>query len=318
MKRSTLPMFLTVVALLSVSACAELRPPHKADEANTWALVVAGEPIGDEVRGRSFRELLEDPKIGPALRQLTDELRETEGIDLLTARGQATIKEQLDILASDPKEPGQVAVQLRGIEGFSTALLLRTILFGESIEVEGHIRDYVYVYKSKSGHLAVDMTTRLFKSDVVVRKVFLHWDVEVLQGGYELHERQGSSANPDNPFPGIPDLVFPAIALNPMEEKSIWKRGLNLKLFAKGKKSIRIRNVFRQVDDGAIQRLRSDHPYYEVTAKSCVDLFVKGYPPNQTPLSTIPPKNATELFAEEADFCLGRCAHPYIVNTGGR
>ncbi|MGI9437906.1 MAG: hypothetical protein ACR2Q4_24250, partial [Geminicoccaceae bacterium] len=179
-------------------------------------------------------------------------------------------------------------------------------------KVCGKIRDYVFVDETKSGHLAVE----LVQEEYCTRQAFLdckpdrvttyHWDIEVPEYCYEVHERDDNGF-PNNPFPTLPDVSFPPHALDPDDARSIWCRCLDYKLYAKGSK-IRILNVYKSVDGGDLIRLDESKPenagYYQSTESSCVDIMFKGYPP------------ATQL-PPQIEYCLGRCVHPPVVNSGG-
>jgi hypothetical protein len=199
-----------------------------------------------------------------------------------------------------PRE--EVPAALTGIGGFSTQLVLRAFLFKEAHKVQGRIRDYIYVDATKSGHLAVDVKTLYFASaadrdagKLPKRTELLHWDIEV-DSIYEVHER---GTDYDDPFPYV-DLELPTNAIT-----SIWDptRDLKYKLHAKGP-GIKVRHVYRKIDSGTMQLLPSTDYRYTTTYESCIDLLFNPYPPE----SELPPQKG---------FCLGRCKHPDIINTGG-
>jgi hypothetical protein len=205
-----------------------------------------------------------------------------EGID----RGDATQEDIPDALS--------------GIGGFSTLLALRAYLFNEAHRVQGKIRDYVYVDSDKSGHLAVDVRTEFFASakdrdsgELPIRTELLHWDIDV-EGVYKIHQRGFDFLNP---FPQV-DLVLPGNAI-----AGIWARDLKYKLHARGI-GIKVRHVYRKIDDGLITRLPSTDFRYASTDASCIDLLFHPYPPE----TELPP---------QIGYCLGRCDHPAIINTGG-
>jgi hypothetical protein len=191
---------------------------------------------------------------------------------------------------------------LHGIGGFGTRLVLRAFLLNEAHKVQGKIRDYNYMDATKSGHLAVDVTTQFFASvedrdagRPPVRAELLHWDIDV-DGAYEVHER-GTDRN--NPFPQV-DLALPGHAI-----ASIWSpvRDLKYKLHAKGM-GIIVRHIYRKVDGGAMELLPSTDHRYTQTDESCIDLLFNPYPPERE----LPSQNG---------YCLGRCEDPAIINTGG-
>jgi hypothetical protein len=194
----------------------------------------------------------------------------------------------------------EVPVALSGLGGFGAVLLARSYAFNEVHEVHGKIRDYVYDEGSKSGHLAVDVRTRFFASvkdrdsgKPPIRTELLHWDVDV-DGVYEVHARGLDFLNP---FPDVA-LALPGYAI-----ASIWNRDLRYKLHAKGT-GIVVRHVYRKIDDGPIHLLPTTDPRYVSTAASCIDLLLHPYPPELE----LPP---------QIGYCLGRCEHPAILNTGG-
>lgn len=322
MRRATLSVISTLVIVLSLSACAELRGVTRTDERarlNTWDLKVEGQSAVEALGGRSYEELVKDErsKAGEALRELAKEFREF-GIDLDTPKGRSEALKQIERLREGEATAEETAGPLLGIEGISTAAFLRSALAPNfRVVTKGRIRDYIYLEQEESGHLAVDMLTEIYDSGKLVWTIFHHWDIELLKGHFKKHIRQGSPSNPNNPFPTLPEFQLPPEALDPNNPRSIWARDLNLKIYAKGVDAIKIRNVFLQINNGEIRRLPDSNALYKVTEKSCVDLFTTGFPPGETPPSVIAPKSATELFAREGDYCLGRCAHPFIINTGG-
>lgn len=199
---------------------------------------------------------------------------------------------------------------------------------GDCSKVTGKIRDHIFIAnpndsKKGSGYLSVDMLFEIDKKDER-ESLFYHWDIDVRK--YTVHERDDSRF-PDFPFPmlqGNPDesgnlteepkVVFPTSSTDPRNPLSVWARGLNHKLFAEGgkdaygKDNFTIENIFESRNGGPLRRLESEgagqHPWYVVTEESCIDLMFKGYPP----AAGLPP---------QANYCLGRCKHPKIVNTCG-
>jgi len=151
-----------------------------------------------------------------------------------------------------------------------------------------------------NGHLGVDMCIDDVASNT---RRFYHWDIEVVHNGFSVTERDDS--NPSNPF-GLA-MAMPAGALDRDNRHSIWYRDLKYKLGAKGE-SIKVRNVyFRELSSKIrqkLERLSQSHQYYQTSADSCIDLFTPHYPP------------ATFIELDGNDYCLGRCAHPAIYNSG--
>lgn len=193
--------------------------------------------------------------------------------------------------------PDPLRPSLEGVSGLSTMLLLTDLLLGKPQKMTGKIRDYVYLDGSKSGHLAVEVCINNAR--------FYHWDVVVGEGEFTAHPRSEDEQDyPDNPFPDV-DLALPAMAVDPDNPLSIWARNLTHKLHARGP-GIRVENVYyRDLADPDLVRLDDSHPFYTSTEESCVDLFTPGYPP----------ATVGELIGN--DYCLGRCGHPAIINTGG-
>ncbi len=113
---------------------------------------------------------------------------------------------------------------------------------------------------------------------------------------------------------GEPVVAFPPHAIDPEDPRSVWCRGLDHKLLAKGA-DVQIKNVFRKVECcnpgcdhpecGKLVRLSDTEKFYLSTEESCIDLMFKGYPP----ASELPP---------QVEYCLGRCENPPIINSGGR
>jgi hypothetical protein len=194
----------------------------------------------------------------------------------------------------------EVPVALRGIGGFGTLLAARAYFFNEAHRVQGRIRDYIYVEDGQSGHLAVDVRTEFFSSvkdrdsgKPPNKTELLHWDIDVA-GIYQIHQRGTDFLNP---FPQVA-LDLPGYAIF-----GIWARDLKYKLHAKGT-GITVRHVYRKIDGDPIVLLPSTDPRYDSTDASCIDLLFNPYPPE----IELPP---------QIGYCLGRCDHPAIVNTGG-
>jgi hypothetical protein len=247
-----------------------------------------------------------------------------------------TPAELLERLSHPYDDNYNVPPAVRGLGGFGTLLFLRAYAGrfaqknGETkvinpefrTKVSGKICDYVFLpdpvdpYQG-SGHLSVEVLEETFQTnqDLIDCKpnkaTFHHWDIEVCK--YSVFERNNKDF-PDNPYPDLPNVMFPAPALDPNDSRSIWCRCLDHKLYAEGK-DIKIEQVYRQVtnypsnsSDEDFNLLDKDDPminalYYESTPDSCVDIMFKGYPP----LVNLP---------EQREYCLGRCKDPAIVNTG--
>jgi hypothetical protein len=211
---------------------------------------------------------------------------------------------------------------LQGIGGFSTTLLLKKLLriadprsFLDPV-VYGKIRDYIFLEKPGemgSGHMSVDVCIdpREFVPLGEDWREFFHWDIEILPDIFSYMERKPPSDRLDpntynDPFPGV---SLPREAVDPTNPRSIWRRGLDHKLhagfpFPEGT-SIIVRNVYRRLSNTDLRRLDASDQVYISTKDSCIDLFTAGSPP------------ATFGELVEHAYCLGRCAHPAIFNTGG-
>jgi hypothetical protein len=218
---------------------------------------------------------------------------------------------------------------LQGIEGFSTTLLLKKLLriadprsFRDPV-VYGKIRDYIFLEKPGkvgSGHMSVDVCIdpREFVPLGQDWREFFHWDVEIPPDIFTYVERTRprdpfDSNTYNNPFPdpasGQPRFSLPKEAVDPANPRSIWRRGLDHKLHAgyplSEGTSIKVLNVYHRLSNTGLIRLDASDQVYISTKKSCIDLFTAGSPP------------ATFGELVEHAYCLGRCAHPAIFNTGG-
>jgi len=202
------------------------------------------------------------------------------------------------------------------------------------VKVGGQVRDHIFIPdpsdpsdcpSSGRGHLSVDVLHEFFDADEDLRACrpnkteFYHWDIEISK--YEVHKRYDLIEElkddhgyfPNNPFPTLPDIAFPASALDPDDPRSIWCRCLDHKLYATGKR-IKVDRVYRQIcnhpagpNDEDFRLLDPDHPqdgiFYEQSNDACIDIMFAGYPP----LAGLP---------KQREYCLGRCENPAIVNTG--
>ena len=186
------------------------------------------------------------------------------------------------------------------------------------IKVSGKITDYLYVsapapatasvppvVAGGQGHLSVNMVYQEFDTEDEfiacnpTASELQHWDIEFKS--CEVHRRDDARL-PDDPYPAI-ELDFPPHSLDPDDGRSIWCRCLDHKLYAEGE-AIEVRSVYRQRSgETALELLPSEHACYQSSKDSCIDLMFKGFPP----ATTLPPQK---------EYCLGRCPHPPIVNTG--
>ena len=199
-----------------------------------------------------------------------------------------------------------------GIDGLVTLQQLYARRLSAAPDVKGRIRDFIYDRSTSIGHLAVEVWTQ-FKCG---RREFYHWDVEAR---LTLHRRD--DANPRNPFPRV-ELVLPPHLVEEDSPVNIWKRKLDLKLHARGC-NVRVHRIFERIDDGPLALLPADHPFYWSTPASCIDLLVASRDEDgQTPPTTyhelrrfLPAALPGETHQRPL-YCLGRCGHPTIVNSG--
>ena len=288
-------------------------------------------PLDLMIMGMNFDEVLKNDRLEDILSTLEEEI----GIS------RDKLSEIVDERYTNGSLPLDMPNVLKGIGGFSTLQFLQRALanivpspdFPERrTEVSGMIRDYVFVHESDhsqenyiasgSGHLAVEMITEVFDTneDYASKnpsfRELIHWDIDIKKQGYKVFRRNprdeviSGAAPPFSLNPG--DLTFPPASINPANSQSIWCRGLDHKLFAKGPDAFEIHHVYRQINCDQIERIDEIvpigggdiDPWYGVTPESCIDLMFRGFPP------------ATEL-PDQSGYCLGRCKSPDIVNTSG-
>jgi hypothetical protein len=268
--------------LLGLPPCEQPQAPKepKADaregvspeqDLDDWFLVVDGEPIEDLIERGGTRKVLQDVLDGDCSDEyLTDQL----------------------VKAKRGNTEG-LSKALTGIAGFSVRQLLEAHLTRQAQKIKGKIRHYYFNDTLKSGCLEVD---------TVVGTDCYSWSIAVLPGTFEVVKRD-ESARPDpgnpaaplrQPFPGTLDL--PEEALKPDNPQGIWQRGLNHKLWARGK-GIKVLGIIKND-----VLLSPEDPLYVSNDDSCIDLMFACSPPE----SVLPPQRA---------YCLGRCEHPAVVNT---
>lgn len=246
------------------------------------------------VMGTNVFEFLQDTD---SVSVLYEEFRNLDGEPPIDFRDEVQLRRLISsIEGTGPKVAAPRS--MTGLSGFSTYLFALAAL-DDLGRVTGKIRDYVYDSELRTGHLAVD--TRVETKTAVY---CYHWDIDVvpLETGFQVEQRDpGWSRNgPGSPFPGS-GMDFDTVTLD-----NIDSRDLDHKLSAIGT-DIVVRHVYRQVDEDRIERLDDSHEFYISTSESCIDLMTSGEPP---PLA-LPRRDATD----EPLYCLGRCAHPAIVNT---
>jgi hypothetical protein len=321
---------IAVLATIAFLACPELSRSAEAQRVNPceglpeWSLFVGlpaqeGEPI-EVVPADEFVDSIREDR--PAIERFIKSLGIDLGIQTLIERLQEIDdwRERLIEGEPPPEAPKEVPSALRGIGGFSTTLLLKKLLgiphaHGQGLladpVVYGKIRDYIFLKESNSGHMSVDVCIdqRMFVPLGEDRREFFHWDIEIPSGIYKVWERKdpGNISNPtsyNEPFPGL-NFSLPKEAVDPANPRSIWRRGLDHKLHAEGV-DIEVRDIYyRTSNDPNLKRLPDGDPGYQSTVESCIDLFTQGSPP------------ATFGELVENAYCLGRCGHPPIFNTGG-
>ncbi len=196
-----------------------------------------------------------------------------------------------------------------GIEGISTLLAMWKFVLEEPVTMSGKIIDYGFAKKndeSGNGHLGVQMRLDYFdKNGVLYKQKFMHWDVEAINYTVMKRESTEGASYPHNPYPSAP-VTFPPEGINPSDLRSVWARGLDHKLFAKGVGNFKIHDVYLMTKTVAStsewERLPDTDYRYQVTESSCIDLMFAGFPP------------AIEL-PPQVGYCLGRCDHPRIINS---
>jgi hypothetical protein len=322
---------------LATTDVAQAHPGDPCDGLVQWPLYVTGlpaEPLAeflraDPDRARAFvrggeravtvpldAEGLPTEPLPQAQQQVPVTERVIDGLGI-----QLDETELVALLQRLHEEPlgvyGDVPVQLQGIAGLTTVLFLQKVYPPDAEEpiankvISGRIRDYIFVEATGRGHLAVDTCIDVLDFVPVGedRREFLHWDIDIAPGGFSAGVRKEPD-DPDSladyaaPFPGI-SLALPAFTVDPTDPRSVSRRGLDHKLHARGETAIDVTDIhYRRLADPELERFDDSHPWYESTPASCVDLFTEGPPPG--------------TFGElvSADYCLGRCEQPMIVNSG--
>ncbi len=318
----------SLIALIAISGCETISKQRADDDSyKDFGVFIAGKRLKDlEFRkDENEQKILQDPTVKNALSVSELVLKDTPfaGLDLRNKTNRARLREILSDIYEGSTPKGETPPTFGGMCGFSTIVAIRDLM--DVLDrtdrpfrrVEGKIRDYVFHVDKREerpnnrvatghGHLAVEMRRvrlqRSYGGNITTVLETLHWDIEIIRNGFEVVTRNGSSNDvPDKGkiFPAT--ITLPDFARNPDDPDSVWKRKLDHKLFAKGK-SIKVRHVYRQIDNGPLELLPDRHAFYKVTDCSCVDIMFKGFPP--------------ELKLPSQDgYCLGRCDHPLIVNS---
>ena len=301
------------VALLTLSAGPGFVSSAQAQAADPCAGLP---PLGLFVEGQPADELVAELRANPARAQgfISDDPPNGLGIKL----DAGVLTELLQQIEPDPRVVRDLPEALQGLAGLPVLVLLQKLLPLDvnappvaDMAVSGKIRDYTFLNEEDAWHLSVDvcLDEKGFVPLGEDRREFYHWDVEIAAGASSVTPRTDPSppSDPDaygDPFPGL-DFEFPAAAIDPADPGSLWRRGLDHKLAATGT-GITVRNVYyRRLSEPDLTRLPDGHQFYTSTAASCVDLFTEGFPP------------ATFGQLVNAGYCLGRCEHPAIFNTGG-
>jgi hypothetical protein len=305
MKREWLNAIVAVVTILGLSACAQtqreeaaapmaMAVPEAAPEVEEayvpWNLYVETEEHSEEIevvlRNRArARDLLNDMLFGEGSdRRFNDDelaalLRQVQN-DETTAENLRTTLEGSNALS--------------GIAGDSVVQFLHAYVTGEAQTVRGKIRKYYFNDDEKGGYLEVDTEVDTLQGGSVVKTDKYFWAIAVRPETYRVVDRVGPPST--DPFPNT--VVFSANALREDNPKGIWQRRLDQKLFAKGTGIIVI-----AVRKNGVLLPTTDRRYIS-NSDSCIDLLFWGYPPK----SELP---------KQRFYCMGRCAHPQVVNTDG-
>ncbi len=202
---------------------------------------------------------------------------------------------------------------LRGLSGFSAAEFAQQVLNpDQERRVTGLIGDYYFEEQTGRGHITFDLVTEITDGDKkkIIRR---HWHIEVLgrpdgEEGFRTVQRVEVPGPDGLYFPGT--IRLPDMARSRTDPNGIWVRGLDHKLYAEGS-SIKVTDVYQQIDDGPISRLPDSDPFYKQTAWSCIDLLTKGSPP----ALRIDP-----VFESQSAYCLGGCGMGssgtrYLINS---
>lgn len=258
-----------------------------------WMLMAGGMPI-EELRAQPemARQVLRDV-LGPDYRDYPDEELDKKLAELLAKAGEDGVR------AADLPEA------LTGIPGFTVLQLLKAYLEPElERKVSGTIRHYYFNFNDdrKGGYLEVDTVVDTLRNGEIVETDTYFWAIAVRPETFEVVLR--CDINPDDPngcddngnMPFLDTLALPDKALEEDNQDGIWVRGLDHKLWAKGTGIV----VVGVIRNGVL--LSPGDPLYASNADSCIDLMFAGYPP----VSELPP---------QPGYCLGRCAHPEVVNT---
>jgi hypothetical protein len=298
MRRPWLMTIVAVITIFGLSACAQMQreeraaapvaapgPAPAAEEAyDAWALMVDAEPISDVLENRER-----------ALGTLNDVLFGEGSGKRFNDDQLAALLEQAEsdeTTAADLRTTLEGSNALSGIAGFSVVQFLRAYVTGEAQRVRGKIRQYYFNDDEKGGYLEVDTVVETLQGGSVVDNDTYFWAIAIRPGTYRVVDREDPPTT--DPFPNTVD--FSDEAVDTSNPDSIWGRNLDQKLFGKGTGIV----VIAVRKNGVL--LPTTHYLYESSEDSCIDLLFWGYP------------RKTEL-PKQRYYCLGRCAHPQVVNT---
>ncbi|MBT4688578.1 MAG: hypothetical protein HOB72_10845 [Rhodospirillaceae bacterium] len=191
------------------------------------------------------------------------------------------------------------------------------------VTVHGQITDFEFDTHNNPGTtngkiaVTVFVTRRLLRQDGTVQdlnKQRFRWIIKVASGTYNVKRFNTAS----DPFPGT--IAFSAAAI-----QKINAMGFNRKLWTIGQ-GIEVQKIFQwknwpngtehELDPGLMKHKN----LFAKTDDNCIDMLFK-VDHDEWP-HQFPPKNMTELNQYVAQsglppgYCLGRCANPFIVNTG--
>jgi len=201
-----------------------------------------------------------------------------------------------------------------------------------TVGLSGSIVGYTFVpkanFKKGRGTLAVDTYQTVTKNGAEETVNYL-WDIRIKPQGYRIRKIVNLVGHPSPDDPDAPNPVYPPDPVlnswNPFPgtlffdiemKKRIWKKGYNVKLHARGPQAIKVKNVWR---DGAKITMGDPEfrPLLKTGKESCVDMFLRvAKLADGTPdLTQIPQDHDTLMDGFYYSYCLGRCAHPAIINS---
>lgn len=186
---------------------------------------------------------------------------------------------------------GFVPDNLKGIGGIQALWTLDYLLCSDAISdlnVVGKIDKWIYDDERSSGYIY--WSAKRTDCSGVDRRYEFHIAVD---GSYVKHPNEAE---------GYFDLLFPDLKMEiPYDERKRirkQKRHFDYKLHAEGSSVI----VLSSFIDGNL--VASSNPIYISTKDTCIDVLFREDPPS------------TQLPVQEW-YCMGRCNHPPLINTGG-